>query len=143
FAISRSVASPTKPNGCWSGSMGPTPASVPTWRPRRRWKPNGAKISPTTHLTLPSTTDPGVVAVVLAPSDSLVQAVARLVDDREATREPSHYDIGGVFERAGVGAGDPHNDPIGAKIGKRKRVSQTLRWALDRDEAATIGAITA
>lgn len=38
--------------------------------------------------------------LVFIASDSLVHAVGRLVDDRDATREPSHYDIGRVFERA-------------------------------------------
>jgi hypothetical protein len=80
---------------------------------------------------------------VFTPSDSLVQAVARLVDDRDSTREPSHYDIGSVFERTKVTQGDPHKDPSADKVGKRKRVTQTLRWSLDRDEEAAATAVAA
>ena len=83
------------------------------------------------------------MAMAFNASDSLVQAVGRLVDDRESTREPSHYDIGTVFERTKIAAGDPHNDPTAAKVGKRKRVTRTLRWALDHNEAATGAAVAA
>lgn len=75
-------------------------------------------------------------------TDPVMQATSRLVDDREATREPSHYDIGQVFQRAKLDGADPHNDPSAAKVGKRKRVQQVLAWAMDNDEAAGVAAVT-
>jgi hypothetical protein len=74
-------------------------------------------------------------------SDSLVHAIARLVDDAGATREPSHYDITEVFRRADLLAGDPHSDPLGTKVGKRKRVTQTLIWALDANQVAGVSGL--
>lgn len=68
----------------------------------------------------------------------MIGAVSRLVDDAGASREPSHYDLGEVFRRAGLLKGDPHADPSATKVGKRKRVFQTFVWALDADPDAGV-----
>lgn len=74
--------------------------------------------------------------LVFSLSESMIHAVSRLVDDWQSTREPSHSDIGAAFIRAGLGAADPHSGPSASKIGKQKRVRQTLQWAFDNDQAA-------
>jgi hypothetical protein len=64
-------------------------------------------------------------------SDSIIIAVARLVDDAQTeTREPSHSEIEFQITRAGLTAGDPNLQ--GRNVGKAKRVRATLSWALDQ-----------
>lgn len=81
--------------------------------------------------------------LVFSLSESMVHAVSRLVDDWQSTREPSHSALGAAFARAGLGEGDPHADPSAPKIGKQKRVRQTLQWALDHDEASGVRGVEA
>lgn len=70
-------------------------------------------------------------------NESMIQSVARLVDDAGATREPSHSDIESVIARAGLSRADPHRDPA-VRLGKQKRLRRVLSWALDNDiEAGT------
>jgi hypothetical protein len=69
-------------------------------------------------------------------SDSIIIAVARLVDDAQTeTREPSHSDIEFQITRAELIPGDPKMQ--GQSVGKAKRIRATLSWALDqvRDRA--------
>ena len=73
--------------------------------------------------------------LVFSLNESIVQSVARLVDDHGATREPSHSDIETVILRARLGDADPHRDPA-VRVGKQKRVRHVLSWALDNDQAA-------
>ena len=63
-------------------------------------------------------------------SDAIMVAVASLVDDAHATREPSHSDIEFQIERAGLSGGDPKAQ--GQVAGKAKRVRATLSWALEQ-----------
>lgn len=62
-------------------------------------------------------------------SDAVVTALARLVDDAKATRQPTHSEIEYEFSRAGVLEGDPKNQ--GQPIGKAKRVRAVLSWAIE------------
>ena len=62
-------------------------------------------------------------------SDAIIVAVASLVDDAQATREPSHSDIEFQIGRVGLSEGDPK--PQGQPVGKAKRVRATLSWALE------------
>src|SRR5437867_380291 len=63
-------------------------------------------------------------------NDSIVVAVARLVDDAQSgTREPSHPDIEFQINRTGLGPGDPKN--LGQTVGKAKRVRAVLYWGLE------------
>jgi len=68
-------------------------------------------------------------------TDSVVIAVARLVDDAQsATREPSHSDIEFQINRARLTEADPKNQ--GQLVGKAKRVRGTLSWALENNPQA-------
>lgn len=81
---------------------------------------------------------------VFSLSDALVEAVSRLVDDWQSTREPSHSDIGSAFLRARLPVqADPHTDPTAPKVGKQKRVRQALAWEMENDEPAGLRAVTA
>jgi len=73
---------------------------------------------------------------VSAPlNDSIVVAMARLVDDAQSTRrDPSHNDLEFQIRRAGLGPGDPVS--FGQNVGKTKRVRAVLNWALEHDEGA-------
>lgn len=73
--------------------------------------------------------------LVFTLNDAIAQAVARLVDDAGATREPSHSDIEAAIRRARLTTADPHNDPS-VRVGKQKRVRQILTWAIDNDPTA-------
>lgn len=67
-------------------------------------------------------------------SDSIVVAVARLVDDSQNTREPSHSDLEFQVVKAALQAGDPKAQ--GQVVGKAKRIRSTLNWALENDFSA-------
>jgi len=73
-------------------------------------------------------------------NEAVIQAVARLVDDAGATREPSHSDLEAVMRRVGLLHADPHQDPA-VRVGKQKRVRQVLSWAMDNDEGAGVTAV--
>jgi hypothetical protein len=69
-----------------------------------------------------------------APLSSIViHSVARLVDDSQATREPSHSDIEFQIVQAGLAAGDPNRTPGRQPIGKMKRLRATLSWAIENN----------
>jgi hypothetical protein len=78
---------------------------------------------------------------VFRVDETIVQAVARLVDDAGATREPSPSDLEELFRRVELSASDPHQDPA-VRVGKQKRVRHVLRSAMDQDEAASAKAVT-
>jgi hypothetical protein len=63
-------------------------------------------------------------------SDAIITAVARLVEDHDSPRDPTHSDITSQIKRAKIG-GDP-TEPKG----KEKRVRAVLSWAYESDEAA-------
>ncbi len=68
-------------------------------------------------------------------TDSIVIAIARLVDDAQTeTREPSHSDIEFQIDRAGLASADPGRQ--GRPVGKSKRVRGTLSWALSNNPGA-------
>jgi hypothetical protein len=68
-------------------------------------------------------------------NDTVLIAVAQLVDDAQTgRRDPSHYDLGAVINRAGLSAADPQTQ--GLQVGKAKRVRAVLNWALDNDPEA-------
>lgn len=67
-------------------------------------------------------------------TDSVIFAVARLVDDAQAeTREPSHSDLEFQINRARLTEGDPKAQ--GQLVGKAKRIRGTLNWALENNSA--------
>ncbi|HXI23593.1 MAG TPA: hypothetical protein VNG71_06940 [Pyrinomonadaceae bacterium] len=69
-------------------------------------------------------------------SESIVTAVARLIDDSmiEPKREPTHYDLEVQAERTGLRVADPKAQ--GQNVGKAKRVRAMLLWALENDVEA-------
>ena len=75
-------------------------------------------------------------SLVFVLNETIVQAVARLVDDAKTERrEPSHSDLEDWIRRAGLVAADPHSD-VAVRVGKQKRVRSVLRWSMDNDQAA-------
>lgn len=71
-------------------------------------------------------------------NDSIIVAVARLVDDAQSgTREPSHSDLEFQINRSGLTGGDPKLQ--GQTVGKAKRVRAVLSWGIDNapDKAET------
>ena len=66
-------------------------------------------------------------------SGTVIHAVARLVDDSQATREPSHSDIEFQIMQAGLAAGDPNRTQGRQPIGKMKRLRATLSWAIENN----------
>jgi hypothetical protein len=71
----------------------------------------------------------------IAPlTDTIIVAVARLVDDAQAHRDPSHSAIDFEIARAGLKAADPKFQ--GQLVGKAKRLRMTLSHALANDPDA-------
>ncbi len=72
--------------------------------------------------------------LVFSLNDTVIQAVARLVDDagEASPREPSHSDLETILRRADLLEGDPHQDHA-VRVGKQKRIRSALNWALDND----------
>ena len=68
-------------------------------------------------------------------TDSVIAALARLVDDSQAAtnRQPSHAEIEEQFRRADLLDADPNR--AGKPIGKAKRVRGVLHWAIENDVA--------
>ena len=66
-------------------------------------------------------------------NDSIVEAVARLVDDYGASREPTHADLESVIRRHGLSNCDPGQDPNRPPVGKQKRMRTVLQWTMDND----------
>lgn len=82
------------------------------------------------HIGTPIT----IIAYIMpAPlSDSIIFSLARLVDDSQSdTREPSHSQLTFLINRANLNAGDPKAQ--GLTVGKAKRVTATLNWALEHN----------
>ena len=66
-------------------------------------------------------------------SDAIVFTMARLVDDSQsAAREFSHSKLDFLINRAALSAGDPRSQGQSV-VGKSKRVTATLSWALEHD----------
>lgn len=67
-------------------------------------------------------------------TDTVIVAVARLVDDSQAPtgpREPSHSAIEAQIDRAGLVEGDPNRNRPDRPVGKEKRVREVLSWAIE------------
>ena len=64
-------------------------------------------------------------------TDAVIAALARLMDDRQSVRQPSHSEIEDQFRRADLIHADPNRQ--GKPIGKSKRVRGILQWAIEND----------
>jgi Abortive infection C-terminus len=75
--------------------------------------------------------------MTLPITDTIVAAVAQLVDDSKSNgeyREPTHSDIEFYVNRAGLTSADPKAQ--GQIVGKAKRVRAILSWAIDNNPNA-------
>jgi hypothetical protein len=79
---------------------------------------------------------PTATAAMPAPlSDAIIYSVARLVDDAlSGSREPTHSRLDFLINRANLNTGDPKAH--GQNVGKAKRMTATLSWALEHDVRA-------
>jgi hypothetical protein len=68
-------------------------------------------------------------------TDPIATALARLFADQTDPREPSHWDIEQRINQANLSAADPAKQSP-KPVGKFKRVSTTLSWAISNDVAA-------
>ncbi|HFW4839722.1 TPA: abortive infection family protein [Salmonella enterica subsp. enterica serovar Wangata] len=65
-------------------------------------------------------------------TDSIIIAIAKLVDDAQVeSRQPTHNDLEVQFKRAGLISADPKTQ--GLAVGKAKRVTAVLNWAIEND----------
>lgn len=62
---------------------------------------------------------------------SFIESVAKLFDDSQASRLPSHSDIEHQVSRNNLSSADPRRRQ--SLIGKMKRVREILSWAMDHD----------
>lgn len=68
-------------------------------------------------------------------SDTIVVAIAQLVDDAQSDRrDPSHSDLEFHIKRASLIEGDPNSQ--GQTVGKAKRVRSILSWAMEHNPDA-------
>jgi hypothetical protein len=64
-------------------------------------------------------------------TESVIAALARLMDDSQSSRQPAHSEIEDQFRRAGLMHADPNQTP--PPKGKAKRIRGVLQWAIDND----------
>lgn len=64
-------------------------------------------------------------------SEAVIAALARLMDDSQSPRQPSHSEIEDQFRRAGLMQADPNQS--GPPKGKAKRIRGVLQWAIEND----------
>lgn len=66
-------------------------------------------------------------------TNSIIIAIAKLVDDVQVeSRQPTHSDLDVQFKRAGLIMFAPKTQ--GALVGKAKRVTAVLNWAIENDK---------
>lgn len=62
-------------------------------------------------------------------NDTILVAVAALVEDSGVPREPTHSELDFLFKRCGLVEADPRAE--GQSVGKQKRVRMVLSWAME------------
>lgn len=68
-------------------------------------------------------------------TDPIIIAIAKLVDDSQVeSRQPTHNDLEVQFRRSGLISADPKSQ--GQTVGKAKRVTAVLNWAIENDQAS-------
>ncbi len=66
-------------------------------------------------------------------TNSIIIAIAKLVDDVQVeSPQPTHSDLDVQFKRAGLITADPKAQ--GSSVGKAKRVTAVLNWAIEHDQ---------
>jgi Abortive infection C-terminus len=74
----------------------------------------------------------GIVTIEPPLTEGIASAAARLVDDHQAPRQPTHYDLGRIIKECRLESTDPNQGP-GPPVGKAKRIRIVLLDALDHD----------
>lgn len=70
-------------------------------------------------------------------NDEIAVAISQIVDDAlVATRKPSHADLENIIQRYKLDKGDPKLNGQNTNVGKAKRVTAVLNWALEYDQEA-------
>jgi hypothetical protein len=64
-------------------------------------------------------------------TEAIIAALARMMDDSQSPRQPSHSEIEDQFRRAGLIQADPNQS--GPPKGKAKRIRGVLQWAIEND----------
>ncbi len=68
-------------------------------------------------------------------SDLIIIATSKLIDDAQVeSREPTHYDLEVLIDKAGLTSADPKRQ--GHSVGKAKRLRATLNWAMESNPQA-------
>ncbi|MGD7009324.1 abortive infection family protein [Metabacillus sp. 84] len=68
-------------------------------------------------------------------NDEIAVAISQVVDDAlVVTRKPSHGDLDNIILRNKIDKGDPKLNGQNTNVGKAKRVSAVLNWALEHDQ---------
>lgn len=68
-------------------------------------------------------------------TEGIAFAAARLVDDYQASRKPTHYDLRRIIDECALKSADPNQQP-GEPVGKAKRIRTVLLHALEHDPTA-------
>jgi Abortive infection C-terminus len=77
----------------------------------------------------------GIVTIDPPLTEGIAFAAARLVDDRQAPRQPAHYDLERIIKECSLETADPNKGP-GQPVGKAKRIRIVLLHALEHDPPA-------
>lgn len=64
-------------------------------------------------------------------TEAIIVALARMMDDSQSPRQPSHSEIEDQFRRSGLADADPNRG--GLPRGKAKRIRGVLQWAIEND----------
>jgi hypothetical protein len=65
-------------------------------------------------------------------TEGIASAAARLVDDHQAPRQPTHYDLERIIKECSLETADPNQGP-GQPIGKAKRIRIVMLHAFEHD----------
>jgi hypothetical protein len=77
----------------------------------------------------------GIVTIEPPLTEGIASAAGRLVDDHQASRQPTHYDLQRIIKECGLETADPNQGP-GHPVGKAKRMRTVLLHALEHDRLA-------
>jgi hypothetical protein len=77
----------------------------------------------------------GIMTIEPPLTEGIASAAARLVDDHQASRQPTHYDLERIIKECGLETADPNQGP-GQPVGKAKRMRTVLLHALEHNRLA-------
>ena len=65
-------------------------------------------------------------------TEGIASAAARLVEDHQAPKQPTHYDLERIIKECSLETADPNQGPS-QSVGKAKRIRIALLHALEHD----------